>query len=72
MGLYSLPLLCIHSIDRVLGLTELAANFLQDKIGGNEVLHWQVEVLFKFVFVFVIFFVFKSTRFFIYIYQINK
>lgn len=72
VGLYSLPLLCIHSIDRVLGLTELAANFLQDKIGGNEVLHWQLEVFLKFVFVFVIFIVFKRARFFRYIYQINK
>lgn len=71
VGLYSLPLLCIHSIDRVLGLTENAAGFLVEKIGGNAVLQWQVEVFLKFIFVLVLFMAFKRIRLFRYLYQIK-
>lgn len=59
VGVNSLPIFCIHSIDRVANLTYQLTNFFLG-YSNNDIAHWQLEVLLKFIFVIIIFLLFMQ------------
>lgn len=70
IGANSLPILCIHSIDRVVGITnQLTAYILSG--GGNDISHWQLEVLLKLLFVIIVFVTIRKVPLMRKIYQIK-
>lgn len=58
IGINSLPILCIHSIDRVTNFTYRLTNYFLG-CSNNDIAHWQLEVLLEFVFVIIVFLLFK-------------
>lgn len=54
IGLNSLSILCIHSIDRVLGITNQLTTYVLSG-EGSDISHWQLEILLKLLFVIIVF-----------------
>lgn len=60
IGSNSLAIICIHSIDRVLGISSSLAEIIVDN-PGKDVLIFQLDVIFKFCFVLLLFVLFRFT-----------
>ncbi len=70
IGANSLSLFCIHSVDRVLNFTSDFTNYLLGGM-GNDVSHWQLEVVLKFCFVLFVFVILKKIPLMRTIYQMK-
>lgn len=67
-GLNSLAILCFHSIDRIMNITNLIAN----KIAQEDLQRWQIEIILKFVFIIIIFIMAYNIRFLRKLFNIHK
>lgn len=73
IGENSLSFMCIHSIDRTLGITKIVTNAIFEHfIKHNDVLYWQTEIFLKIVFVIILFCVFRRINLLKNIYDISE